>query len=187
MGKVYSAEALERRRAQGRAYQSRYRAEHADYYAAYLKEYQGRKADDIAARVRGNEAYAAVRRANYLRNREARLAYAREYRLTNMERARAASRKRRALRASAVGSHSLEDWLAVRAFFGDKCLRCGVANGQSILHADHIVPLSRGGSDNIDNIQPLCGPCNIWKRDRHIVDYRPRPAPCQLATPANMM
>jgi hypothetical protein len=40
-----------------------------------------------------------------------------------------------------------------------------------VLEADHIVPLTRGGTDDIDNIQPLCGTCNR-KKFVSIVDYR---------------
>jgi len=34
------------------------------------------------------------------------------------------------------------------------------------------VPLIKGGSDSIDNLQPLCGYCNSSKGTR-VIDYRP--------------
>jgi 5-methylcytosine-specific restriction endonuclease McrA len=39
------------------------------------------------------------------------------------------------------------------------------------LTQDHVVPLARGGSNLIDNIQPLCASCNSSKGTQTI-DYR---------------
>lgn len=38
---------------------------------------------------------------------------------------------------------------------------------------DHIVPLAAGGSDAMDNIQPLCRACHV-KKTRQDMGYRPR-------------
>jgi len=38
--------------------------------------------------------------------------------------------------------------------------RCVCCAKKTKLHADHIVPLSMGGANTIDNIQPLCKSCN---------------------------
>ena len=49
-----------------------------------------------------------------------------------------------------------------------RCLCCG---GRLDLTADHVVPLSKGGSHSIDNIQPLCKECNSRKHTL-AVDFR---------------
>jgi hypothetical protein len=46
---------------------------------------------------------------------------------------------------------------------------CG--DTEAALEADHGVPLTRGGTDDIGNIRPLYGPCNR-KKFVSIVDYR---------------
>jgi 5-methylcytosine-specific restriction endonuclease McrA len=58
--------------------------------------------------------------------------------------------------------------------FKYRCVRCGAFEGSlwaPALSPDHVVPLSRGGTNTIENIQPLCPPCNRWKRDKSI-DFR---------------
>lgn len=54
-------------------------------------------------------------------------------------------------------------------FSRDKyCLCCGT---DSKLTLDHIVPIARGGSNRIGNLQTLCSSCNSRKGARYI-DYR---------------
>ncbi|MBF2734502.1 MAG: HNH endonuclease, partial [Betaproteobacteria bacterium AqS2] len=38
------------------------------------------------------------------------------------------------------------------------------------LQVDHIVPRSHDGSDRLENLTLLCGPCNVKKSDRHLLD-----------------
>jgi 5-methylcytosine-specific restriction endonuclease McrA len=54
-----------------------------------------------------------------------------------------------------------------------KCVSCG-RNSQNdvILHVDHIIPRSRGGSDSLENYQTLCHLCNIGKSNKDTTDLR---------------
>lgn len=46
---------------------------------------------------------------------------------------------------------------------GYTCAICGASGKVAI---DHIVPLSKGGGHNIENLQPLCKSCNSGKGNR---------------------
>lgn len=50
-----------------------------------------------------------------------------------------------------------------------KCLECGATNKDSMLHADHIIPVAQGGSDELSNLQTLCDKCNLAKSDKCFV------------------
>ena len=71
-------------------------------------------------------------------------------------------------------AHTETQWRALCAQFENRCVCCGT--GDVTLTKDHIIPPSMPGwSDSIDNIQPLCVPCNARKGNRHATDYRPAP------------
>lgn len=52
--------------------------------------------------------------------------------------------------------------------YGKKCLSCGATEKISL---DHIVPIQKGGTDEVDNLQPLCMSCNS-RKGINIIDYR---------------
>jgi 5-methylcytosine-specific restriction endonuclease McrA len=77
--------------------------------------------------------------------------------------------RRRALGYGYSGEHFTEtEWLELLEACGGRCLSCGTAED---LSADHIIPLSLGGANTIENIQVLCRDCNSLKADS-VVDYR---------------
>ncbi|MCP4820872.1 MAG: HIT domain-containing protein [Shimia sp.] len=53
-----------------------------------------------------------------------------------------------------------------------RCELCGAHEQQIALHIDHIIPRSKGGSDDLSNFQALCMTCNTNKRDRDDTDFR---------------
>lgn len=49
---------------------------------------------------------------------------------------------------------------AVLNYYGNQCLACGSAGSLTI---DHVIPLSKGGPNELGNLQVLCGRCNSSK------------------------
>ncbi|MDJ0735247.1 MAG: HNH endonuclease [Nostocaceae cyanobacterium] len=47
-----------------------------------------------------------------------------------------------------------------------QCQSCGKTDLETNLSIDHIIPLSRGGSNDISNLQTLCFNCNQKKTDK---------------------
>lgn len=79
---------------------------------------------------------------------------------------------RRTRITQAGGRYTAKEWLELKEKYNFTCLCCGKREPEIKLAADHIIPVSKGGTSFISNIQPLCPSCNSTKRDKTI-DYRP--------------
>lgn len=73
----------------------------------------------------------------------------------------------RARRLGIEGTFTSQEWRALRNRYGNRCVICGE---RKPLGPDHIRPLSKGGTNWIGNIQPMCQPCNSSKRARWSID-----------------
>ena len=113
-------------------------------------------------RIRENNA------ARYQRDKERICARNEAYRRANPEASRARVHKRRTLKTKAGGAYTAAEWFTLCFAVGFKCLCCGETK---ILEPDHVVPVSRGGSSWLHNIQPLCESCNT-KKNNKIIDFR---------------
>ena len=100
--------------------------------------------------------------------RKKRNEYHAQWKKENSEACRAAQNKRRTLATKAGGLFTAEEWFTLCFAVGFKCLCCGE---KKPLEADHVIPVSKGGTSWLWNIQPLCKPCNVKKHGKTI-DYR---------------
>lgn len=98
-------------------------------------------------------------------NREREAERARAWRAANPERHRASVMRRRALKLSAEGSHTGEDIRAQYERQKGRCYWCG-EKVKGIYHVDHIVPLSRGGSNWPENFVIACSFCNLSRHNK---------------------
>lgn len=67
------------------------------------------------------------------------------------------------------GNFTVDEWMELCKEYQDRCVSCLRENIP--LSPDHVVPVSKGGTSYISNIQPLCHDCNRVKSDKEI-DYR---------------
>jgi hypothetical protein len=65
-------------------------------------------------------------------------------------------------------------WWSVLARDNWTCCSCGRSSKEEgiTLEVDHIIPRSKGGTDDIDNLQTLCKKCNIGKSNKDKTDLR---------------
>lgn len=55
--------------------------------------------------------------------------------------------------------------------FGDCCAYCGKSESDEMLHIDHFIAVSKGGTHVLENLVPACKSCNFSKRNHHPEDW----------------
>ena len=94
----------------------------------------------------------------------------RRYYLLHTDEINNKSRLANSRRRSVEGSLTADDWEAILEKYNYTCLGCGRNNVKMTI--DHVIPISKNGTNHPDNIQPLCDHCNKSKNTK-ILDFRP--------------
>ena len=64
------------------------------------------------------------------------------------------------------GSHTLAQWRECLAASNYRCAYCRVPLTMKTATRDHVLPISKGGSNDISNITPSCQSCNSRKSNK---------------------
>ena len=109
----------------------------------------------------------------YDNNRDVKLEKNKNWDKSNPDKKRSHARKRRALKNNAVSDRYLDSDILSR--YGSDCYLCknaidlsaprsiGSKGWENSFHIEHVIPLSKGGNDTIENVRPSHGLCNLRK------------------------
>lgn len=115
-------------------------------------------------RKENKEHYLQYDREYNERNRERKRANAQRAREKNRDRYRSYQHQYRTRKLANGGSHTAEDIQRQYESQQGCCFWCSVQ--VTAYHVDHVIPLSRGGSDYPENIVIACPTCNTSKNDK---------------------
>jgi 5-methylcytosine-specific restriction endonuclease McrA len=133
-----------------REQRARYRQENPEYYQNHKEYYR-----EYSVRYRSeNQEKERERKALWYKN--------------NRDKVYANGRRRRARILKAAGTHTAEQWQARLDYYGGKCRYCG-CDGK--MEVDHVIPLSKGGTNWPSNLVPACKTCNRKKGAKNFKNF----------------
>lgn len=136
---------------------------HAD-----VEESRRRRREERAAKAEGIR---ARDRARYAANPKPKLQSVKRWAAENTEKVLASQRNIRATRRGVGGKHTARDILEIKKSQNGKCAYCKTKLDKKNTRRDHVTPIARGGTNNRDNIQLLCAPCNLRKSARDPLEF----------------
>jgi 5-methylcytosine-specific restriction endonuclease McrA len=158
LNKIYKVEYHKKHKEQEKEYRHKYYIDNKETRSEYFKKWRSENVEKEALRHRK---YRQENNENILIKRK-------EYLKEHPEKLKEFNHNRRARKANAIGQFKSQEWLELCEKYNNKCACCGKEGNLTV---DHIIPLSSGGTNYIENIQPLCSVCNSIKATKTI-DYR---------------
>lgn len=149
-----------------------------DYNRLHNKEYLKNYVREWVKVQRKNNTAYAIRQRKFKREYAQKLEkkeIAKKWRHKNIKKVLQWNRLRIMKKKGIIGFHTDVEWQELKEYNHLRCLKCGKTEADlkkqwkgtqfKQLTRDHIVPISRGGTDYIWNIQPLCVSCNSRKHN----------------------
>lgn len=153
----------ERRNAQAREYYRANRSRIAQVKRRWYEENRERRAETSRRWYEANrEQHAAVARRYREAHADELREAARKWRANNPDKVKAKHRRRWIRAKGAEGKHTADDINLQYASQGGRCWWCGHVVGD-VYDVDHRIPLSRGGTDDPENLVISCRSCNRKK------------------------
>lgn len=145
----------------------KYREENQELLREKYYEYYRRNKRTFAKSARkyreeNKQAIAEQQRRYYQENKEERRAYYEKWRKNNLDIRRFHNRKRAAAKQGCASFESVDELWQMYHDQDGLCAYCETTLFGEF-HIDHIVPLSRGGLDEVDNYAITCPTCNLQK------------------------
>jgi DNA-nicking Smr family endonuclease len=144
-------------------YSKQYQKNNPDKRLRYSRNYRKANAESVRE----------YNRRFYLSNREHLLAQCKEYYRNNKQQSFAKARRRKAKLASLrYEPYTVEQIIEL---YGNVCHICkeeidlalprstGKPGWEKGLHLEHVIPISKGGTDTVDNVKPSHAICNLLK------------------------
>jgi 5-methylcytosine-specific restriction endonuclease McrA len=136
-----------------------------DLYRQYYQDHRERHNEYSKQYYLDNKDAVAKKKGQYAReHRNLFNEYNKKYYRTDRGRLaiRSNNHKRRARKKSSGGSYTPDQLIDQKKRQKNRCYWCGDKLGKE-WHADHVFPLSRGGTNDISNIVIACPNCNLSK------------------------
>lgn len=149
-----------------------------DAHRKYLNVYYFKNKEHLSVKRKNRYANNAeenrlARKKYYIINSKKEKAYQRQHKKENPHLKRESERRRRANKLNNGFEFYKES--EVLGLYGSICHIClnpidllaprqsGVEGWEYGLHIDHVIPLSKGGPDTLENVRPAHGSCNVKK------------------------
>lgn len=143
-------------------------------YAADPQWLEKQKASAKASHQKYRNRYSAKQRDRYRADesvRRAAVERAEKWRLENPDSVKVYFAKKRSKEVAAKGGFTRDDVKRLLEKQRFKCVYCGGDISGGLHTIEHVIPLSRGGSNGLENIALACRSCNARKGDKLVTEF----------------